>query len=194
MWPGVIAKDKEACSVRAKLGQRESVHNGTHRMLADAEMEILPAQIISLEVSSPFIVENGLVRWSKIRRPSEKPGNVLSQNIQRFARGIAPSDSFRIRCEHREVAIPTGREFAPLHQFDLGLCVRILSSISCKQFGPFPSSFCAACAYTSRETFVDAIGNEERFVLRPTVRALAKADLVVSKRLAVRRRSILFVG
>jgi hypothetical protein len=42
--------------------------------------------------------------------------------------------------------------------------------------------------------FVDAIGNEKRFVLRPTVRALAKADLVVSKRLAVRRRSILFMG
>src|SRR4029453_16975345 len=142
-------------------------------MLADAEMEILPAQIISLEVSSPFIVENGLVRWSKIRRPSEKPGNVLSQNIQRFARGIAPSDSFRIRCEYREVAIPAGREFAPLHQFDLGRSVRVLSSIGCKQFGPFPSSFCAASAYTSSEVFIHAVRNKKRFVLGPAVGALA---------------------
>src|SRR5215813_814423 len=141
-------------------------------MLTDTEVEILAARGVTLEVSRAFVVEDGLVRVLNVAGPTEKPGNVLSQNIQRFARGIAPSDSFRIRCEHREVAIPTGREFAPLNQFDLGRCVRILSSISCKQFGPFPSSFCAACAYTSSEVFIHAVRNKKRFVFGPAVSAL----------------------
>ena len=65
-WPCIVAKDEERCSVRAQLGQGKAIYNRTHRMLADAEMEILPARVISLEVSSPFIVKNGLIRRAKI--------------------------------------------------------------------------------------------------------------------------------
>src|SRR6516162_6451688 len=64
--PRVVAKNEEGCSIRAQLGHRESVYNRTHCMLTDAEMEILTAQIIGLEVSRAVIVEDGLVRWAKI--------------------------------------------------------------------------------------------------------------------------------
>ena len=65
-WPCIVAKDEEACPVRAQLGQGKAIYNRSHRMLADAEMEILPARVISLEVSCAFIVENGLIRRAKI--------------------------------------------------------------------------------------------------------------------------------
>src|SRR5438552_15694014 len=65
-WPCVVAKHEEACPVRAQLGQGKAIYNRSHPMLTDAEMEVLPARVISLEVSSPFIVENGLIRRAKI--------------------------------------------------------------------------------------------------------------------------------
>ncbi len=84
-------------------------------MLTDAEVEVLPARVISLEISCALIRQNSLVRWSKIRRPSEKPGNVLSQNVQRFARGVPSRKALRISWEDGKVFVPTRGKFTSLH-------------------------------------------------------------------------------
>ena len=44
---------KKLAPYGAQLGQGKAIYNRSHRMLADAEMQILPARIISLEISCP---------------------------------------------------------------------------------------------------------------------------------------------
>src|SRR5215469_5288057 len=66
--PCVIAKDKESRAKGSELRKREPVDNRPHSMLADAEMQVLSSGVICLEISCPFVLEDGLVRRSKIRR------------------------------------------------------------------------------------------------------------------------------
>src|SRR5262249_29770358 len=66
-WPCIVAKDEERCSVRTQLGQRKAIYNRTHRVLADAEVQIFPCPVIGLEVSRALVRESSLVRWSEIR-------------------------------------------------------------------------------------------------------------------------------
>src|SRR5260370_149981 len=70
----VIAEDEEARAVSPELGQGEPVHNGSHRMLADTEMEVPATPAISLEISGAG--ENCFVRWPEIRRATEQPWDV----------------------------------------------------------------------------------------------------------------------
>src|SRR5215471_9030450 len=63
-WPRVIAKDEESRTESAQLRQREPVHNGGHRMLADAEMQVFPCWVIGLEVARALVCQRRLVRCS----------------------------------------------------------------------------------------------------------------------------------
>src|SRR5437867_4021382 len=99
-------------------------------MLADAEVQVFPCRVIGLEVSRALIREGSLVRRSKIRRTPEKPGDVLSKNVQRLTRSVPPRDPLGIGWKDGKVAIPTGRQFAPLHQLDLVSELGIFRSIS----------------------------------------------------------------
>src|SRR6266404_1502890 len=162
-------------------------------MLTDAEMEVLSARITSLEVSRAFIGKSSLIRRSEVGRTSEEPGNILSQNVERFAGSVSPRDPFRIGWEGRKVAVPVGGKLAPLHQFDLSRVIGVLSSINSKEFRPLPSSFSAARANTGREVFIDAVGHKKVFILGPPVGALTQANFVVSERLAVGRGRVLFM-
>ena len=137
-------------------------------------MQVLPARVIGLEISRALVRQNGLVRRPEIGRASEKPGDVLRQNVQHLARGVAPRDAFRVGREDGKVAVPPGREFAPLHLVDLGGerpdtwldKLRTVPSICA-------SGFCAACADAGSEVLIDAVGHKELRVLRPAVEALA---------------------
>src|SRR5215475_7010804 len=66
-WPRIIAEDEEGRAESAELRQREPVHNGGHRMLADTEMQVFPGRVIDFEVSSARVRQRRLVRRSKIR-------------------------------------------------------------------------------------------------------------------------------
>src|SRR5215470_14154823 len=66
-WPRIIAEDEEGRAESAELRQRESVHNGGHRMLTDAEMQVFPCWVIGLEVARALVCQRRLVRGSKIR-------------------------------------------------------------------------------------------------------------------------------
>src|SRR5438874_8761538 len=66
-WPRVVAEDEEGRAESAQLRQGEPVHNGGHRMLADAEMQVFPCRVIGLEVSRALVRQRRLVRRPKIR-------------------------------------------------------------------------------------------------------------------------------
>src|SRR5262249_51248327 len=84
-WPRIVAENEERRPESSELGEREPVHRCGHRMLADAEMQIFPCPVISLEVSRALEGQSGLVRRAKIGRASKHPRNMLSENVQHFA-------------------------------------------------------------------------------------------------------------
>src|SRR5262245_28368962 len=60
----VVAEDKERCAEGTELGQRETVDNRGHGMLANAKMQVLPARAVGLEVASTVEFQSRLVGWS----------------------------------------------------------------------------------------------------------------------------------
>src|SRR5438876_12375058 len=66
-WTRVVAEDEEGRAERAELRQGEPVHNGGHRMLADAEMQVFPCRALGREVSRALVRQRRLVRGAKIR-------------------------------------------------------------------------------------------------------------------------------
>src|SRR5206468_9150453 len=99
------------------------------------------ARAAGLEVACALVGQSGFVRRPKIRRTAEEPGDVLREHIQRLGRSVAPRNAFRIGGEDRQVAVPAGGKFAPLHLFDLGRELGVFGSISGEEFGPLLSGF-----------------------------------------------------
>src|SRR5262247_1846450 len=66
-WPRIIAEDEEGRAESAELRQGEPVHNGGHRMLTDAEMQVFPCRALGREVSRTRVGQRRLVRRSQIR-------------------------------------------------------------------------------------------------------------------------------
>src|SRR5215831_3817144 len=141
-------------------------------MLADAEMQVFPCRAMGLEVSRALVRQRRLVRRSKIRRTPEEPGDVLRQNVQRLTRSIPPRDPLRIGWKDRKVAVPTGRQFTPLHQFDLGGAFGVLGAIGGKAFRPLAPRLSAAHSYPSGKMVVDAIGHKKFCILGPAIELL----------------------
>ena len=104
-----------------------------------------------------------------------------------------PGDTVGIGREDREIAIPPGGEFAPLHQVDFGREIRVLGAVRCELFGPLLVRLTAAFADAGGEVLVDTIGHQELRVLGPSVKALDEADFFLAKRLAVGRGSVVLV-
>ena len=152
-----------------------------------------PPGLSAWKSPAPSIRQGGLVRRSKIRRASEEPGNVLREHVQHLARGFPPGDALRVGRKDGEVAVPTGRQLAPLHQIDLGRQFGILGAIGCEEFRPLAPSLRAARADPGREVLVDTVGDEKLRVFGPSVAALGKADLLVAERLAVGFGGVLLV-
>src|SRR5207237_3112277 len=140
-----------------------------------------------------FIPQASLVRRSASRRSPEEPGNVLSKNVQCLARRVPSRDPLGIGWKDGKVAIPTGRQFAPLHQLDLVSELGIFRSISGEEFGPLPPRISPARSYSGSKMLVDAVGHKELRVLGPAVAALGEPDLLISEWLAVCRGRVLLV-
>src|SRR3984893_14314886 len=189
--PRIVTEDEERGAEGAKLRQCESVDGGCHRMLADAEMQVPAAGSARLEVSGALEREQRLGGGAEIRRSPEKPGNVLRENIENLARGIATGDAFRVGGKNRQPLIPSSRQLAPLHQLDLGRELRMFRAISRKQLSPTPVGLSPARADSRGQMLARGVGNEKLRVLGPSVGAFDKANLFLAQWLAVRRRSVL---
>ena len=59
----VVAEDQELRAERAELRGRESIENGVHRVLADAEVQIASAIVFSAEVAGAVEGEARFRRW-----------------------------------------------------------------------------------------------------------------------------------
>src|SRR6516225_7887658 len=162
-------------------------------MLADAEMQVSAAGSAGLEVSGSLEGEQRLVGGAKIGRSSEQPGDVLRENIENLARGIAPGNAFRVGGKNRQPPIPSLGQLAPLHQVDLGRELRIFRAISHEQIVPSAMGLSPACANSGGEVLAHGVGNEKLRVFGPTVGAFDQPDFFLAQGLAVRSRGVLLV-
>src|SRR5439155_6801045 len=104
---------------------------------------------------------------------------------------VPSRDPLGIGWKDGKVAVPAGRQLAPLHQFDLGREIRVLGAIGGEEFGPLPPRISSARSYSGSKMLVDAVGHKELRVLWPAVTALREPDLLVPEWLAVCRGSVL---
>ncbi len=65
--------------------------------------------------------------------------------------------------------------------------------IGSDEFRPLPPRFCAARAYATGEMFAHSIGNKKLCVLRPAIKALRKAHLLLAERLAMSSGGVMFM-
>src|SRR5262249_60669247 len=99
-------------------------------------MEIPAAGSVRLEVSGAIKYKGRLVRRPEIRRPAEQPRDILREDIEDLARGIASGDALRIGRKNGKLGIPSGRQFTSLHQVNLVCEIRIFRVVSREEFGP----------------------------------------------------------
>src|SRR5208337_1327801 len=97
-----------------QLRQRESIHNRSHGVLANAEVQVPSSVAAGLEIARAFEGQQGLVGWTEITRASQEPGDVLRQNVQHLAGGVTARHAFGIGCENRQVAVPSRGQLALL--------------------------------------------------------------------------------
>src|ERR1700719_1597869 len=135
-------------------------------MLADAEMEVLPAGTIGLKISRTLESQSGLVRGAKIRRATHKPRDVLCEYVQHFSRCVPPRDALCVSRKNGKIAVPPSWESTTLHQVDLARQFRIRFPIRIKKPCPFLPRLRAARTHFGRKVLIDAFGHQELCVFR----------------------------
>src|ERR1051325_3024857 len=189
----VISEDEKCRPEAAELGKGHSVYNCAHGVLANSVMEISAARTGGLEMPRSLEGQGGLVRRPEIGRSTEEPGDILREYIQDLARGLAPGDPFWVSREDRKVAVPARRQFATLNQIDLVREFGKFGPISAEKLGPLTTGLLAARADTPSEMCIDTVGYEKLRLLGPSIAALGEANFIITKGLAMRFRSVLFV-
>ena len=175
--PGVVAEDEESRAEGPELGQRQPVHDRRHGVLADAEVQVLPAGAVGLEIAGAVEVQ----QWS-CSTGRDRPSRRGTREYSAPARS-APCPRHRARrCplasagKTGKIAVPAGRQFAPLHLVDLGGQFGILGPVARRTASIHSAPRRrAARADAGREMLVDAVGHEELRVLGPAVAALGRA-------------------
>jgi hypothetical protein len=79
----------------ANLGQRESIQDGAHRMLADTEMHVAAARRISFKITGALECEPGFGGWGKICSAADQPGIMRRDGVYHLARRIARGEALR---------------------------------------------------------------------------------------------------
>src|SRR5271154_3030573 len=115
----VIDKDEKSRAEGPDLYQTESVQDGSHGMFTDAEVKITSGIVLRREIAGALLRNTGLGRWCEVRGPSDQPGHILGDCVQRLSRGLTRRQAFRVRGEFRKVMVPTFRELAVLHAIQL---------------------------------------------------------------------------
>ena len=154
----------------------------------------LPPGVSGLEIAGALVGQGGLVRRAEIRRAAEEPGDVLREHVQHLAGCLAPRDAFRVGRKDGEIAVPTGREFAPLHLVDFRRQVRdTCARYAAKSSVQSRRASAPRAPDAAGEVLVDAVGHEELRVLGPAVVALGEADFFLAERFAVGCGGVLLV-
>ena len=89
------------------------------------------------------------------RLTPKKPGNILCEHVQDFARGVSPGNALRVRGKDGKVAVPAGRELPSFHLIELSGECGVAGSVSSEKVRPIPPGLRARLAYPFREVLVD---------------------------------------
>ena len=81
-----------------------------------------------------------------------------------------------------------------MHQADLDCEIGIFRAISIEQFRPRVPRLASTCANTFGEALVHTVGNEKRFVLRPSIIAFCEPDFFIAEWIAMGCGSILLAA
>src|SRR5438445_10482569 len=114
-------------------------------------MHILSARAVGLEISGTIEFDGGFLRPLEVGGASEKPGDILRDNVQHLARCVAPGHALGVGQEDREVSVPPRRKLASLHLIDLGSEIGMLGSIYVEQIHPSAACLRAVRPDTGRE-------------------------------------------
>ena len=169
------------------LGERQSVDDGAHRLLADAEVQVATAGV--LVAGRPRLDGQArLRRRAKVRRPADQPGHVARDRVQHLARRLAGREPLGSAGTPQ---MDPSRPLTPQHAVHLVVELGVLLAIA----SSFPSRHRAARrrACRCRPGSARRPRNQELRVLRPAVAPFGEADLLLAERLAVCRARILLV-
>ena len=192
--PHVVGEDQEARAERPDLRQGHPVEDGSHRVLADAEVHIPAAVAVGGEVAGALEGEPGLGRGGQVGRAAHEPGDVLRDRVLHLRRGVAARDALGVGREDRDVLVPALRQVAVLHQLELLGQLGILRLVGLDLLEPGVAGLFPTLADAVLIVLVDAVGDEELGVLRPAVIPLCELDLFLAERLAVGGVGVLLVG
>src|SRR5690349_19293924 len=124
-------------------------------------MQVLAPRAVGLNIARPLVGEGGFVRRPQIGRAPEKPGDVLRERVEHFARGLPPRDAPRVTWKNGQIAVPPDGEFTSLHQVNLAGELWVLGSIGLEAFGPLAPGLSAARAHPSRKVLPDGFGDQK---------------------------------
>src|ERR1700722_1509589 len=156
-------------------------------------MEVLSAGIVGLKISRTLVLQSGLVRWTEIRGAAEEPWYVLREKVKRCARGFSAGQTLLISRKNGEIAVPTNRQFAPLHLVNLTSQFWVFIGVDCEELCPLAMGFCPADTDSIGKVLADVVRDEKLSILRPSIAALRQPDLILPERLSMGFRGILLM-
>ena len=135
-----------------------------------------------------------LVDGARSADPPISHGRFLATALSTLPDDSRRSDSLGVGGEGGKVLVPTVRKLPVLNPVKLVGKFRILGLIVLDPREPGVAKLLAALADPLAKELMNAVGNQELRVLRPTVEFLREPDFVLTQRLAVRGAGVLLVG
>src|ERR1043166_899141 len=126
-------------------------------MLADAEMQVAARERARLDVARSVKLERGLGRGVEIGGAANEPRVARPDRIEDLAAGLAGSKPVRVGREARHLGVPAGRQFAPLHRFELRGEAGMAAAIGFEPLSPLRVQFLPPLANSIAEVLVNPI-------------------------------------
>src|SRR5438552_5535045 len=124
----VVSEDQEGGAVRDQATHGHSVHDGAHRVLADAKVKILGSVVSFPEITLSLHI--GLGRRSEIRCAPDQKRQAGGNRVEYLFRSRARRNGFLIRVEDGDLLFPAIGQLAAHEPVPLSAEVRILAPIN----------------------------------------------------------------
>ena len=183
--PHIVAEDQEAGAIGAQHGQGQAIADGTHGVLANAEMQVAAAKVTRLEIARAFGRDQRLGGRRQIRRAADQPRQMRGDRILHLGRAVPAGQPLAVGREGGDRLVPAFGQLMALHPPQRIGRIAVLGAITLHQLLPCVPQLSAALADTIVEMRVDAIGHEKLGVLGPAVAALGEAHFLFTQGLAV---------
>src|SRR5262249_14458841 len=120
-----------------------------------------PAGLSASKSPAPSYVSVVLFDGPRAAEPPRHQRMFFASAVQALARRGPTRHAWRIRWKAGQVVATAGRQFAALHQFNLGGACGVFGAIGGKAFRPMALRLSAAYSYASVKMFIDAIGHKK---------------------------------